>query len=186
VSGSTVRVNDSLVTTTDVAASNGIIHVIDAVLLPPAAAAPAPAVAPVANNIVAVAQADGRFTTLLAALKAAGLEDTLRGPGNFTVFAPVNSAFDVLPQATLQNLLKPESRDQLRSILTFHVVGNRVLANQLAAQPGHRLTTLQGGALPISFRSDGAYINNAKVLITDIQTGNGVIHVIDTVMIPRG
>lgn len=184
VSGSSVRVNEANVVTTDVAASNGIIHVIDSVLLPPAAAS-TPTVSPVANSITDIAVKDGRFKTLVAALKAAGLDSTLSGPGNFTVFAPVDGAFNVLPSSVVTNLLKPENKAQLTQILLYHVAGTRVLSTQLAAVPGHKIPTLQGGTLPIAFRDGGVFIGHARVLITDIQAGNGVIHVIDTVLLPK-
>jgi transforming growth factor-beta-induced protein len=186
VSGSSVRVNEANVVTTDVAASNGIIHVIDSVLLPPPApGTAAPAIAPVANNIVEVATRDGRFTNLVAALKAANLTSTLSGPGNFTVFAPIDSAFEVLPTSVVADLLKPENQATLRSVLTLHVAGTRLGSAQLAGLPGHVVPTLQGGNLGITFRAGGVFIGNARVLITDIPAGNGVIHVIDTVLLPR-
>jgi transforming growth factor-beta-induced protein len=178
-----VKINDTTtVVTTDVAASNGIIHVIDTVLLPPAAAAPA--AAPVANSIFSVAERDGRFKTLVTAVKAAGLEGTLSGPGNFTVFAPIDSAFAVLPPNVVTDLLKPENKAQLTKILTAHVSGQRVLASQLSSLPGHRVPTLQGTQWGLRITTDGVFIGPAKVLITDIVTGNGVIHVIDTVLLP--
>jgi transforming growth factor-beta-induced protein len=187
VDGSKVQLNDSNVVATDVAASNGIIHVIDAVLLPPApaAAAPAPATPTVANSIVEIASRDGRFTTLVTALKAAGLDGTLSGPGNFTVFAPLDSAFEVLPQKLVADLLKPENKAQLTNLLTFHVAGTRVASTQIGGLPGHRVPTLQGGTLPVSFRSTGLFVGPARVVIADIPAGNGIIHVIDTVLIPR-
>jgi len=186
VDGSKVQLNDSNVVATDIAASNGIIHVIDAVLLPPApAAAPAPATPTVANSIVEIASRDGRFTTLVTALKAAGLDGTLSGPGNFTVFAPLDSAFEVLPQKLVADLLKPENKAQLTNILTFHVAGTRVASTQIGGLPGHRVPTLQGGTLPVSFRSTGLFVGPARVVIADIPAGNGIIHVIDTVLIPR-
>jgi transforming growth factor-beta-induced protein len=170
VDGSMVKINDAQVLITDIETSNGVIHVIDTVLLPPA-------------DIVDTAVADGRFTTLVAAVTAAGLVDTLKGAGPFTVFAPTDDAFAKLPAGTVESLLKPENLEQLKSILLYHVVAGKVMAADVI-----KLTsamTLQGTNVTIKIDGDKVYINDAQVIITDIETLNGVIHVIDTVLIPQ-
>jgi transforming growth factor-beta-induced protein len=178
VDGSTVFVNDSKVTTVDVAASNGIIHIIDTVLLPPA-----PAAVPVANNAISVAK-DAGLTTLVAAVDAAGLTATLQGPGPFTIFAPDNTAFALVGQETLADLLKPANKATLTSILTYHVVAGKFTAADIVKLPGHKLKTINGKEL--SFRVDGTKlrVNNSVVLKGDVIVGNGVVHVIDTVLLP--
>ena len=168
-----VYLNDSKVVLADVAASNGVIHVIDTVLLPPAELA----------DIVDTAVADGRFTTLAAALQAAGLVETLKGEGPFTVFAPTDDAFAELPAGTIETLLKPESLEQLKSILLYHVVSGKVMAADVVTLTS--ADTVSG--LPISIKvMDGkVYLNETtQVIITDIETSNGVIHVIDSVLLP--
>jgi transforming growth factor-beta-induced protein len=170
VDGSMVKINDAQVLITDIETSNGVIHVIDTVLLPPA-------------DIVDTAVADGRFKTLVAAVTAAGLVDTLKGAGPFTVFAPTDDAFAKLPAGTVESLLKPENLEQLKSILLYHVVAGKVMAADVI-----KLTstmTLQGTNVTIKIDGDKVYINDAQVIITDIETLNGVIHVIDTVLIPQ-
>jgi transforming growth factor-beta-induced protein len=178
VDGSTVFVNDSKVTTVDVAASNGIIHVIDTVLLPPAAAP-----APVAGNAVQVAK-DAGLTTLVAAVEAAGLTSTLQGPGPFTIFAPENNAFTVLGKETIDSLLKPANKATLASILTFHVVPGRFTAADILKTPGHKLKTVNGKDLVFSVRNGRLFVDRGVVLKADVATSNGVVHVIDTVLIP--
>jgi uncharacterized surface protein with fasciclin (FAS1) repeats len=137
-----------------------------------------------AADIVDTAVAAGQFKTLAAALQAAGLVDTLKGPGPFTVFAPTDAAFAALPPGTVENLLKPENRDQLVSILTYHVVPGRVTASQVATMDA--ATSVQGGDLRIRASGDGVAINDAKVVSADVMASNGVIHVIDKVLIPGG
>jgi transforming growth factor-beta-induced protein len=174
---------------TDVLASNGIIHVIDTVLIPPtsstpaaAPAAAAPAAAAVSGNIVDVAKANGSFKTLLAAVDAAGLTSTLQGAGPFTVFAPTDQAFNVLPKETIATLLKPENKALLTSILTYHVVPGKVTAAEVLKR--HDLKTVNGKLVTIRVANGLAYIGGAQILITDVPASNGVIHVIDTVLIP--
>jgi uncharacterized surface protein with fasciclin (FAS1) repeats len=123
-SGGSVKVNDANVTATDIDCVNGVIHVIDAVILPPGPEQEA-------KDIVETAVASDDFTTLVAAVQAAGLVDTLKGDGPFTVFAPTDAAFDALPAGTLDELLKPENKDKLTGILTYHVVPGKVLAAQV-------------------------------------------------------
>jgi transforming growth factor-beta-induced protein len=170
VDGSMVKINDAQVLITDIETSNGVIHVIDTVLLPPA-------------DIVDTAVADGRFKTLVAAVTAAGLVDTLKGAGPFTVFAPTDDAFAKLPAGTVESLLKAENLEQLKNILLYHVVAGKVMAADVV-----KLTTamtLQGTNVTIKIDGDKVYINDAQVIITDIETLNGVIHVIDMVLIPQ-
>jgi uncharacterized surface protein with fasciclin (FAS1) repeats len=140
------------------------------------------ATAGLAKDIVDTAIGNENFTTLVAALKAAGLVDILKGDGPFTVFAPTNAAFAKLPAGTLENLLKPENKDQLIAVLTYHVVSGKVMSGDLA---GKKLsaTTVQGTSIDID-ATDGVKVNNATVMTADIETDNGVIHVIDTVILP--
>ncbi|MEM1432105.1 MAG: fasciclin domain-containing protein [Pseudomonadota bacterium] len=123
------------------------------------------------------------FGTLVAAVTAAGLVDTLKGDGPFTVFAPTNDAFAALPAGTVESLLEPENRDQLVSILTYHVVPGAITSDQLA---GQRLDveTVQGGTVHVDGRN-GVRVNNARVISADVIASNGVIHAIDTVLLPN-
>ncbi|MBX7222227.1 MAG: fasciclin domain-containing protein [Blastocatellia bacterium] len=133
-------------------------------------------------DIVDTAVAGG-FTTLVSAIKAAGLVDTLRGNGPFTVFAPTDEAFAKLPKGTLESLLKPENKDQLVKILTYHVVAGKVTAEQVVKLKDAK--TVQGGKINIKVAGNKVKVNDATVTKTDIMTGNGVIHVIDTVLLPK-
>jgi len=135
-----------------------------------------------AADIVDTAVA-GHFNTLVAAVKAAGLVDSLKGAGPFTVFAPTDEAFAKLPAGTLENLLKPENKDQLRKILTYHVVPGEVMAKDVLKL--HAAKTLEGGSLKIQAGNGAVMVNNAHVIKTDIAASNGVIHVIDTVLLPQ-
>lgn len=136
-------------------------------------------------NIVEIAASDPNFSTLVAAVSAAGLVDTLSGPGPFTVFAPTNAAFNALPAGTVDSLLLPENRDTLVSILTYHVVPGAVTSDQLI---GQRLdvATVQGGTVRIDATSKlgTVRVNDATVTTADIIASNGVIHVIDKVLLP--
>src|SRR5579871_1322137 len=125
----------------------------------------------------------GRFNSLVAAVKAAGLVDVLKGPGPFTVFAPTDEAFAKLPAGTLENLLKPENKDKLRNILMYHVVSGKVTANDVMHLDTAK--TVEGGSLKITAGDSGVMVNNAHVTKTDIAASNGVIHVIDTVLVPE-
>jgi transforming growth factor-beta-induced protein len=181
VAGGKVTLNGNVnVVLTDVLTSNGVIHVIDAVLLPPAAPAAAPAA--VKGNIVDVAVADGRFKTLAAALGAAGLVDTLKGAGPFTVLAPTDAAFNILPKETLAALLKPENKKLLTDILTYHVIPGKITAADIIKK--HDYVTVNGKTVRVRLANGLVYIGGAQVLITDVAATNGVIHVIDTVLIP--
>ena len=135
-------------------------------------------------DIVDTAVGAGQFKTLAAALKAAGLVDTLKGAGPFTVFAPTDAAFAALPKGTVENLLKPENRKQLIAILTYHVVPGRVSATQVAKMD--TATTVQGGKVAIAASGDAVTIYGARVVSADVAASNGVIHVIDKVLMPQG
>lgn len=132
-------------------------------------------------DIVETALAARNFSTLAAALGAAGLVETLKGEGPFTVFAPTDGAFAKVPQQTLDDLLQPENKNKLAAILTYHVVPGKVSSHEVVAMSS--ATTLQGQKLNIS-NQDGVKINEAKVIVTDIGATNGVIHVIDSVLMP--
>src|SRR5579863_3633302 len=123
----------------------------------------------------------GKFNTLVAAVKAAGLVDTLKGPGPFTVFAPTDEAFARLPPGTLESLLKPENKAKLQSILTYHVVAGNVLAKDVVKI--HSAKTMEGQSITIQAANDGVMVDGAHVIKTDIVTSNGVIHVIDSVIL---
>lgn len=136
------------------------------------------------KNIVETAMANGDFSTLVAAVKAAGLVDTLSGEGPFTVFAPTNEAFAALPEGTLEGLLKPENKDKLAGILTYHVVPGKIMAADLPAGTNN-VATAQGTAFEVVNGDNGVTVDGAKVTATDIKTSNGVIHVIDKVILPQ-
>jgi uncharacterized surface protein with fasciclin (FAS1) repeats len=134
------------------------------------------------GNIVEVATAAGSFNTLAAALDAAGLVETLQGDGPFTVFAPTDEAFAALPEGTVEALLQPENRDQLINILTYHVVPGEVDA--AAALDAGEATAVNGGTLTIESSGDQAMVNGTNIVATDVQASNGIIHVIDAVLLP--
>ncbi len=133
-------------------------------------------------NIVTVAASSGDFNTLVAALKAAGLVETLEGDGPFTVFAPTDEAFAKLPAGTVDSLLLPENKAKLVAILTYHVVPGEVLAADVVKLSS--ADTVEGQALSISVEDGGVQVNGAHVTATDVMASNGVIHVIDSVLIP--
>ncbi len=133
-------------------------------------------------DIVDIAAGNEDFSTLVAAVGAAGLVDTLKGDGPFTVFAPNNAAFAKLPDGTVANLLEPENLETLQSILTYHVVAGSVLAAD--AVNLDRATTVNGKDVHISAKNGSVYVNKSKVIATDIVGSNGVIHVIDSVLLP--
>jgi len=134
------------------------------------------------KDIVDTAVSAGQFKTLAAALGAAGLVDTLKGPGPFTVFAPTDEAFAKLPAGTVESLLKPENKDKLTAILTYHVVPGEVMAADVVKLD--EANTVNGKMLKVTTSGDGVMINDAKVTAADISASNGVIHVIDTVVLP--
>ena len=183
VEGGTVSIGEATVLIADIEASNGVIHVIDTVLIPEPAVAmeettePDPVAQP---DIVEIAVNDGRFTTLVTALKAAGLVDTLRGEGPFTVFAPTDEAFATLPKGTVESLLADVPA--LTDILLYHVVAEAVSSEQVVTLDSAE--TVQGASLAISVDGGTVSIGEATVLIADIEASNGVIHVIDSVLIP--
>ena len=166
VEGGTVFINESRVTTTDIEASNGIIHLIDAVLIPP--------------TIVDIAASNSNFSTLVQAVQTANLEDTLNGTGPFTVFAPTDAAFAALPGTTLDDLLANPA--QLAEVLTYHVVSGDVRSD--AARQLRSAITVQGTSVVTSTMGTGLLINQAVVVTPDIVAGNGVIHAIDAVLLP--
>ena len=135
-----------------------------------------------ANDIVDTAVSAGQFKTLAAALDAAGLVETLKGEGPFTVFAPTDAAFAKLPAGTVESLLKPENRDQLIAILTYHVVPGKVEASDVVKLD--TATTVNGATVAITVADNGVRVDNANVIKTDIAASNGVIHVIDSVILP--
>lgn len=134
------------------------------------------------HDIVDTAVAAGQFSTLAAALDAAGLVDTLKGDGPFTVFAPTDAAFAKLPEGTVENLLKPENREQLIAVLTYHVVPGKLKAADVVQLNG--ATTVNGSDITISAAGGGVQIDKANVVKTDVDASNGVIHVIDAVILP--
>ncbi len=149
-------------------------------------AAVALAVTPAAagkKDIVDTAVGAGQFNTLVAAVKAAGLVDTLKGKGPFTVFAPTDAAFAKLPKGTVEDLLKPENKEKLVAVLTYHVLPGKVMSKEIA---GKKLNpkSVQGQTIAVD-ATKGVKINDATVVTADIATTNGVIHVIDTVILPK-
>jgi uncharacterized surface protein with fasciclin (FAS1) repeats len=134
------------------------------------------------KDIVEIAASTGSFKTLVAAVQAAGLVDTLKGQGPLTVFAPTDEAFRKLPAGTVENLLKPENKDKLVAVLTYHVVAGKVTAQEVASLNSAK--TVNGRALRISAQGGKVMVDNAQVTATDIMASNGVIHVIDSVVIP--
>lgn len=135
------------------------------------------------KDIVDTAVEAGQFETLVAAVQAAGLVETLKGEGPFTVFAPTDEAFAALPEGTVESLLEEENRDQLQSILTYHVVSGKIMAED--AMDADSATTVQGQDLTITTMDGSVMIDDATVIQADIETSNGVIHVIDSVLMPE-
>ena len=162
-----VMANDAQIIITDIFTTNGTIHVIDAVLLPP-------------QDIVDVAVADGRFTTLATALTEAGLVETLQGEGPFTVFAPTDDAFNLLPAGTIESLLA--NIPLLTDILLYHVIDGKVMAADAVKLDSAEMVS--GQMVTIRVEGDKVFINDSQVILTDIEASNGVIHVIDAVLLP--
>lgn len=133
-------------------------------------------------DIVDTAKSAGSFETLLAAAEAGGLVETLKGEGPFTVFAPTDAAFEALPEGTVEDLLKPENQDRLRAILTYHVVPGKVMSSDLSGEI--EADTVNGEALTIEATGSGVMVEEATVTQADIEASNGVIHVVDTVILP--
>lgn len=167
-----VMINGAKVVTTDIKCSNGVIHVIDSVILPPKKA-----------DIVDTAVGAGAFNTLVAAVKAAGLVETLKSEGPFTVFAPSDDAFKKIPAATISELLKPENKAKLASILTYHVVPGKVMAADVVSLSSAK--TANGQKVSIKVVDGKVMVDGATVVKTDIDCKNGVIHVIDSVIMPK-
>jgi uncharacterized surface protein with fasciclin (FAS1) repeats len=140
-----------------------------------------PATPKPAKSVVEIAVGSSDHTTLVAAVKAAGLVETLSGPGPFTIFAPTNAAFAKLPAGTVESLLLPENKAKLVAILTYHVVGAKVLASDVKAGA---VPTVNGKSATISVKDGSVFIDGAKVIATDLVGSNGVIHVIDSVILP--
>jgi len=134
------------------------------------------------SDIVDLAIASDNLSTLVAAVKAGGLVETLKGDGPFTVFAPTNEAFAALPKGTLENLLKPENKDQLIAILTYHVVPGKVKSTDL--QDGMMAQTVEGNQVKVKLKGSKVNINDANVAKADIMASNGIVHVIDKVILP--
>jgi len=169
-----VFINDAQVIVADITATNGVVHVIDAILLPPA---PQPT-----TTVVDVIVNSDVHNTLETAVIAAGLVETLSGTGPFTVFAPTDAAFAALPAGTVETLLV-DPTGALTQILLYHVVGAQALSTDLTN--GQTVATLQGQTVTVTINADGVFINNAQVTVADIVTDNGVIHVIDAVLLPQ-
>ena len=140
-------------------------------------------VAAMAADIVDTAVSAGNFNTLVAAVQAAGLVDTLKGEGPFTVFAPTDEAFEKLPAGTVEDLLKPENKDQLVAVLTYHVIPGKVMSGDIAGKKMN-VKTVQGSEISVD-AMDGVKVDAANVVTADIETSNGVIHVIDQVVLPN-
>ncbi|MCK6486483.1 MAG: fasciclin domain-containing protein [Phycisphaerae bacterium] len=166
-----LTIDGAKVVKTDIECSNGVIHIIDSVILPSD------------KNIVATAQAAGTFKTLIAALTAADLATALQGDGPFTVFAPTDEAFAKLPKGTLDSLLKSENKEKLASILKLHVASGRAFATDALA--AGKVSTLQKEVVRVRMVDGKARVNDANIVKTDIDASNGVIHVIDTVLMPH-
>jgi transforming growth factor-beta-induced protein len=179
VDGNVVIDGRATVTAVDIEAANGVIHVIDAVLPPPVNALDLSPLGDPNLSIAEIAIADGRFDTLVAALSAAGLAETFASPGNYTVFAPTDDAFAALGQDTI-NALLADPTGQLTDILTFHVVNDTLSVNQVLNDADGWLPTLNGTPAQVS----GGTIDGANIVLFNIRASNGVIHVIDTVMLP--
>ena len=145
-------------------------------------AALTPAAFAASQDIVDIAAGAGDFTTLVAAVEAADLVDVLKSDGPFTVFAPTDAAFAALPDGTVENLLKPENKDQLIAVLTYHVVPGKVMSTDLVDDM--KATTVQGSEITIDL-DNGVMVDNASVVTADIEAENGVIHVIDAVILPN-
>ena len=135
------------------------------------------------KTVVENAANNESFSTLVAAVKAAGLAETVSGRGPFTVFAPTNAAFEKLPAGTVEKLLKPENKDQLVKVLTYHVVPGKVMAKDVVKLS--KAKTVEGSEVAIAVNGGAVTVDNAKVIKTDVNSSNGVIHVIDTVILPK-
>jgi uncharacterized surface protein with fasciclin (FAS1) repeats len=170
INGDGVFINDAKVTVADLQADNGVVHVINAVLLPPS------------NTVVDIIVNSPAHDTLEAAVIAAGLADDLSGTGPFTVFAPTDDAFKALPAGTIEALLA-DPTGALANILLYHVASGKVMSGDLS--DGQMVPTLLGKDVKVTINGDGVFINDAKVTVADLQADNGVVHVINAVLIPE-
>jgi transforming growth factor-beta-induced protein len=170
--GGTIQINNSTVIQADILCTNGIIHAIDTVIFPP--------------DVIQTVIGDGRFKTLVTALKAADLVLPLQGAGPFTVFAPTDAAFAKLPPGTMDDLLKPENKQKLIRFLTYHVVDRKDLtaAEILTMNPSSKLKMLNGVSTEITVAGGKIKVNGAAVIVADMLASNGIIHAIDTVLLP--
>jgi len=169
IDGSSVYINNAMVTTADIMTDNGIVHVIDAVLVP-------------GSTVYEVVAGSENHNTLEAALVAAGLQGTLSGAGPFTVFAPTDAAFEALPEGLVTSLLA-DPKGELTQILLYHVVAGKAMSTDLS--DGQMITTVNGDSIKVTIDGGNVYIDNAMVTAADIETDNGVVHVIDAVIVPR-
>merc|ERR1711959_724281 len=174
-----VFINDAEVTKADIDASNGVIHIVNRVLIPPKAMT---AISAQASTIVDLAVATPDLSTLVTALKAGKLVDTLSGAGPFTVFAPTNEAFARLPKSLLDHLLDPKNIKELQDVLTYHVASGSVHAKDL--KNDEKIKTVEGKEVEARIFGSRVFINNAQVTKADIDASNGVIHIVDHVLIP--
>ncbi|MBC7471798.1 MAG: fasciclin domain-containing protein [candidate division SR1 bacterium] len=181
VNGKTM-INGAMIKTADVLQSNGVAHVIDTVLIPEETTTVGGAAMYPSKDIVTNISNASNLTTVVAAVKAAGLVPTLQGPGPFTVFGPTNAAFAKLPAGTVETLLKPENKDKLTSILTYHVVSGIYKTTDL--KDGQTLKTVNGQELKVMVKDGKTYVNGAMIETPNVLQSNGVAHVIDTVLIP--
>jgi transforming growth factor-beta-induced protein len=169
-SGDQLRIDEAGLVITDIVCSNGIVHVVDAVLLPES------------RSLAAIAKGRSQFRTLVAAIEAAGLTKALSGEGPFTVLAPTNAAFEKLPAGTVEALLQPENRERLQAILKFHVIPGRISAS--AAVAAGNAKTLEGSSVAFEVVDGALRVQGAVVVKNDIQAANGTVHVIDSVLLP--
>ncbi|MFN2174919.1 MAG: fasciclin domain-containing protein [Anaerolineales bacterium] len=179
VDGENVMINDAKVVATDIVGSNGVIHVIDSVILPPIEGEE---MMEESRSIVDIAVEDGRFTTLVTALQEAELVEALQAEGPFTVFAPTDDAFAALPEGTVEGLLA--DKEALTNVLLYHVVDGKVMAADVIDLDGQEVETLSGDKIMVALDGENVLINESKVIIPDIEASNGVIHVIDSVLLP--
>jgi uncharacterized surface protein with fasciclin (FAS1) repeats len=181
--GENVKINESMVVIPDIEGSNGVIHVIDAVLLPPAEGAMEESeMMEEVKSIVDIAVEDGRFTTLVTALQEAELVEALQAEGPFTVFAPTDDAFAALPEGALEGLIA--DKEALANVLLYHVLEGKVMSSQAVELAGQEAEMLSGDTIAISLDGETLKINDAAVIIPDVEASNGVIHVIDAVILP--
>lgn len=167
-----IMIGDANITVSDVAATNGVIHMIDKVILP---------IAPTTKDKDIVEIASESAKTLAAAVTAAGLVETLKGAGPFTVFAPADDAFAAI-QKDVDNLLKPENKSKLSKILTYHVVSGKIISDSLV--DGQMINTVEGTKLKVTIKDNKVMINGANIIMANVNASNGVIHVIDKVLMP--